>query len=181
MENDKMNKILKLPGNDKCFDCHKCNPTWASLTYGICICLECSGKHRSLGTHLSFVRSFELDNWTDEQIEYMLCGGNEKATKFFISHNINDLPIEKKYNKPAASEYAIQLYNESGIELQNVKVNLNFLEKNSVRQENNNEDENKEKKNANENIQASHHGSSDFLFFLIFVAMLVIFLYLKLS
>jgi hypothetical protein len=30
---------------------------------------RCSGIHRSLGTHISRVRSIELDEWTEEQIE----------------------------------------------------------------------------------------------------------------
>uniref|UniRef100_A0A8C4XT72 Arf-GAP domain-containing protein n=1 Tax=Falco tinnunculus TaxID=100819 RepID=A0A8C4XT72_FALTI len=39
------------------------DPTWASLNLGALICIECSGIHRNLGTHVSRVRSLDLDDW----------------------------------------------------------------------------------------------------------------------
>ena len=42
-----------------------------------------SGVHRNMGTHISFVRSVELDRWTAAEIKAMTAGGNDAARAFF--------------------------------------------------------------------------------------------------
>ncbi|XP_029125493.1 ADP-ribosylation factor GTPase-activating protein AGD1 isoform X2 [Cajanus cajan] len=62
IKNEKPIDVLrKVGGNDKCADCGKPDPDWASLNLGILVCIECSGVHRNLGVHLSKVRSLTLD------------------------------------------------------------------------------------------------------------------------
>ncbi|KXJ80801.1 hypothetical protein RP20_CCG023446 [Aedes albopictus] len=53
----------RVPGNGYCVDCDSPNPEWASLNLGVLMCIECSGVHRNLGSHISKVRSLGLDEW----------------------------------------------------------------------------------------------------------------------
>ncbi|TQV98098.1 stromal membrane-associated protein 1 [Cordyceps javanica] len=76
--------LLKLEANKICSDCKKNkHPRWASWNLGVFICIRCSGIHRGMGTHISRVKSVDLDSWTDEQLQSVLRWGNARANKYW--------------------------------------------------------------------------------------------------
>jgi len=86
---------MNKPENQVCSDCPERQPRWASLIVpppgsipgsipmGAFCCLECSGSHRRLGVHISFVRSVNLDAWKEKEVLAMENGGNKKVNAIF--------------------------------------------------------------------------------------------------
>ncbi|CAK7203790.1 hypothetical protein SEUCBS139899_006538 [Sporothrix eucalyptigena] len=81
---DKLLQMLRDndQGNCWCADCGSgAKVEWVSINLAIILCIECSGIHRSLGTHISKVRSLTLDitSFTTDIIELLLLVGNRVA------------------------------------------------------------------------------------------------------
>lgn len=75
-------------GNCWCADCGSGSKVeWVSINLGIILCIECSGIHRSLGTHISKVRSLTLDikSFTIDIVEVLLLIGNRVSNMIWES------------------------------------------------------------------------------------------------
>lgn len=109
------NMVYSLPGNTSCVDCGSPNPRWASVTYGVLLCVQCCGRHRSFGVRTSFVRSIDMDSWQHSQVLAMLEGGNEQLRGFFVRHrmdNCNDASASitsQRFRTKAALFYSTHL------------------------------------------------------------------------
>ncbi|KAJ8602650.1 hypothetical protein CTAYLR_004087 [Chrysophaeum taylorii] len=69
--------------NATCADCGAPKPDWVVLNLGILVCVRCSGVHRSLGTHVSKVRSLRLDRLTPLELSVVARVGNKAANRMF--------------------------------------------------------------------------------------------------
>lgn len=74
-----LKKLMNTTFNKKCADCNKHNPTWADVNFGLFVCYECAGKHRSLGPAVCKIKNTSIDTWDVEDLRKMYVGGNKYA------------------------------------------------------------------------------------------------------
>ncbi|NXE02075.1 SMAP2 protein, partial [Chaetorhynchus papuensis] len=74
-------------------------PRWASWNIGVFICIRCAGIHRNLGVHISRVKSVNLDQWTQEQIQCVQEMGNGKANRLYEAY------LPENFRRPQTDQH----------------------------------------------------------------------------
>eukprot|EP00929_Paragymnodinium_shiwhaense_P049561 TRINITY_DN24996_c0_g1_i1.p1 TRINITY_DN24996_c0_g1~~TRINITY_DN24996_c0_g1_i1.p1 ORF type:complete len:897 (+),score=262.34 TRINITY_DN24996_c0_g1_i1:67-2757(+) len=103
--------FAKTLSGQHCVDCDSPDADWASLSYGTYLCVDCAGRHRGLGVHLSFVRSTSMDIWRPEQLRRMQLGGTARFQAFLGSYpKLKEPPrtstaLTARYSSRAAAYY----------------------------------------------------------------------------
>lgn len=96
MEDRDLRKLVE--NNPRCADCEAPHPDWVSLNLGVVICLQCSGVHRSLGVHVSKVRSLALDQMDETDLAVLAKLGNASVNRVY-EHKLLD-----GWQKPSPDE-----------------------------------------------------------------------------
>eukprot|EP00811_Abedinium_folium_P023056 NODE_3255_length_2065_cov_8.102167.p1 GENE.NODE_3255_length_2065_cov_8.102167~~NODE_3255_length_2065_cov_8.102167.p1 ORF type:complete len:602 (-),score=95.38 NODE_3255_length_2065_cov_8.102167:190-1995(-) len=91
--------------NAKCFDCGRKSTEWASISFSILICISCSGRHRQMGTHISRIRSCNMDIWTERQLQIFRHGGNARFAEFLEANGVVRSSDFQCYHTQAAEWY----------------------------------------------------------------------------
>lgn len=110
---EELRELRSIPGNNVCAECGASNPEWAVINQGILICLECSGVHRSLGTHVSKVRSLLLDKWLPETLLLIKNIGNTGSKAIFerkIEGLTNVRRLHPGSDRPSREEFIRNKY-----------------------------------------------------------------------
>ncbi|GLH03996.1 ARF GTPase-activating protein GIT2 [Gryllus bimaculatus] len=74
---------------DVCADCGAVDPSWASINRGILLCDECCSIHRSLGRHISQVKSLKKGTWSPTLLQ-MVHTLNNNGVNSIWEHSLLD-------------------------------------------------------------------------------------------
>jgi len=128
-EREELYEIMKHEGNSVCADCGSQDPVWVSLNLGIFICIECSGAHRNLGTHISKVRSCQYDLMDKEQLQKLKSVGNNQANLLWEAKVPKDRKPRPDDSLTVKHEFIRAKYIEmSFIDPEKKSVIMSFLE-----------------------------------------------------
>ncbi|KAJ5591783.1 uncharacterized protein N7459_002152 [Penicillium hispanicum] len=102
-------------GNHWCADCGSSSKVeWVSINLGIVLCIECSGIHRSLGTHISKIRSLTLDvhSFSNDIVEILLQVGNRVSNMIWEA----SLDLSQKPNAGSTREQRLKFITSKYVE-----------------------------------------------------------------
>ena len=119
-------EIYGTPGNDKCVDCMRRGPKWASINLGVVLCIDCSGHHRGLGVHLSQIRSLILDSIREEWLVKITEMGNTKFNSIFEANLAGEDKLQLVGDEKNLRQFIIDKYQNLKFTEETERVRITF-------------------------------------------------------
>ncbi|KAH8369853.1 hypothetical protein KR093_001121 [Drosophila rubida] len=134
----KMSRSKSRLQTEVCGDCGATDPSWASINRGILLCADCCSVHRSLGRHISIVKSLRQGNWEPSVLNFVNSLNAHGANSVWEHHlldggsNSSGGKHVPRWRKPTPKD---ALHPTKSDFIKAKHVNLNFVLKPSLQDE----------------------------------------------
>jgi len=107
-----LKRDLLLTKENTCADCDATDPKWVSINLGVVLCIQCAGVHRSLGTHVSQMRSIVMDDFSQEELKFLDSAGNAQANIKYEQYLHAGQKIDSSSSAEERKNYIVAKYVE---------------------------------------------------------------------
>lgn len=106
LTNAKIESILSLAGNNKCFECESPDVDWVSFPASVFLCLNCCRRHKEFKIKPK-LKSISVSEFTQHEIKKMNLGGNARFLSLMNEYKVSlkEPNIEYKYQTVIALYY----------------------------------------------------------------------------
>ena len=92
--------------NKVCVECKAPMHSYVSINNSILLCNQCAERHMKLGYNVSYIRHLTSD-WDAYLYSFMDRGGNSRFIRLSKKYNLDDMPIEQKFNTRILEYYRL--------------------------------------------------------------------------
>lgn len=118
---ERIERICLTPPNNTCNDCNNNGTRWASVNHGVFLCIRCSGIHRSLGVHVSKIKSTNMDEWHEAEVNLMETIGNHKGKLMYEARLPKGMkPLTGVEDEATLRAFIQQKYQEKSFAIDNI-------------------------------------------------------------
>ncbi|XP_065093760.1 ARF GTPase-activating protein Git [Ochlerotatus camptorhynchus] len=89
---------------ETCGDCGCSDPSWASINRGILLCADCCSIHRSLGRHISHVKSLRQGSWSPSVLTFVNQLNSHGANSVWEHLLLDSVAPKNLKRKPTAKD-----------------------------------------------------------------------------
>ncbi|XP_067633042.1 ARF GTPase-activating protein Git isoform X2 [Eurosta solidaginis] len=122
---------------DLCGDCGASDPSWASINRGILLCSDCCSIHRSLGRHISMVKSLRQGTWEPSVLNFVNSLNSHGANSVWEHHllDTNSSKTDKGVSRTRKPNPKDPLHPTKSDFIKAKHVNLAFVLKSNLQDE----------------------------------------------